>query len=114
MFGYRQNYHREKSQIFNFNSQFKIIFSCRQVLLGWGGLGDNGVRMKHTFFNQFSVPQLFLNQQQPFINLVNQILERIETGESTEELEKEIDEMVYRLYDLDEEEIRVIESKFIM
>jgi len=79
------------------------------------------------------IKQISLADQQPFIDLVDQILERKkmppEQGvmttcpkhptpcpkhptlcPDTSELERQIDEMVYKLYGLTEEEVRVVES----
>jgi len=61
-----------------------------------------------------SLPVLLLNQQtqQPLIDLVNQILiiktQNLEAD--TTSLETEIDQLVYKLYDLTEEEIKIIEE----
>jgi very-short-patch-repair endonuclease len=50
-------------------------------------------------------------QQQPFIDLVDIILEKKENNEDTSKEEKEIDMMVYKLYDLTEEEIKIVEGR---
>ncbi|MFC1613457.1 Eco57I restriction-modification methylase domain-containing protein [Patescibacteria group bacterium] len=51
-------------------------------------------------------------QQKPFINLVDQILKKKKDNPQadTGDLEKRIDEMVYELYGLTEEEIKVVEK----
>jgi adenine-specific DNA-methyltransferase len=58
-------------------------------------------------------------EQKPFIDLVNQILSLIQSPDyetdqtkqaKVKKLEKEIDKLVYKLYDLTEEEIRIIEG----
>ena len=51
------------------------------------------------------------NDQQPFILLVNKILEARQQGHETTGYEQEIDEMVYKLYELTEEEIKIVEGK---
>ncbi len=56
------------------------------------------------------IPSLSNLEQQPFINLVEQILVKKEKNEDTTDLENQIDQLVYRLYDLTEEEIAIIES----
>ncbi|MEB2330561.1 MAG: N-6 DNA methylase [Ignavibacteriaceae bacterium] len=50
--------------------------------------------------------------QKPFINLVDKILDAKKTNHvaDTSKLEKQIDELVYKLYDLTEEEIKIIEG----
>uniref|UniRef100_UPI0035941E3A hypothetical protein n=1 Tax=Geminocystis sp. TaxID=2664100 RepID=UPI0035941E3A len=60
------------------------------------------------------IPQNINNQkQQPLIKLVTKILNLKEENpdNDTTELEKEIDLLVYKLYDLTEEEINIIEGK---
>jgi len=52
-----------------------------------------------------------LKAQQPFVALVDQILELKKAGKDTQALEDEIDEMVYRLYDLTDEEIAIVEGR---
>lgn len=43
-------------------------------------------------------------------NLVGQILQKKEQNENTKHLEDKIDLMVYKLYDLTEEEIKIVEE----
>jgi len=49
--------------------------------------------------------------QQPFIDKVYQILSAKERGEDSSDLEREIDAMVYQLYELTAEEIAIVEGK---
>ena len=51
------------------------------------------------------------NQQQPFINLVDKILAEKKAGNDTRALEREIDLLVYGLYGLSDEEIKIIEGE---
>ena len=48
--------------------------------------------------------------QQPFVALVDQILELKKADKDTQDLENEIDRRVYRLYDLTAEEIAIVEG----
>ncbi|MDQ3022418.1 MAG: Eco57I restriction-modification methylase domain-containing protein [Bacteroidota bacterium] len=57
------------------------------------------------------IKDITLANQQPFINLVDKILESKKQGKDTTALEDEIDRMVYELYGLTEEEVRVVEGK---
>lgn len=50
------------------------------------------------------------NLQQPFITLVDKILADKKAGNDTSALEREIDVLVYGLYGLSEDEIRIIEG----
>ena len=87
-----------------------LFFFAVKNFYGGGGLGQTGVRMKHSFFENFVLTELSEPEQQPFINLVNQIIAKKELGEDTQALENEIDQMVYELYSLSEEEIRIVEE----
>ena len=51
--------------------------------------------------------------QKPFITLVDKILSAKESNAKadTSKLENQLDEMVYKLYELTEEEIAIIENK---
>ncbi|MFO0148215.1 MAG: Eco57I restriction-modification methylase domain-containing protein [Microcystis sp.] len=62
--------------------------------------------------SQLPIPKISQEQQQPIIVLVDQILtaKKSNPKADTSELEKEIDKIVYELYGLSEEEIRIIEG----
>jgi hypothetical protein len=57
------------------------------------------------------IPQISPKAQQPFIDLVNQILAKKAKGEDSTPEEREIDQLVYKLYDLTAEEIQIVEGK---
>ena len=48
--------------------------------------------------------------QKPFIDKVNQILALKKADKDTTKLEQEIDKMVYELYGLSDEEIKIVEE----
>jgi hypothetical protein len=75
-----------------------------------GGLGGKGYRYKKIFIEQLPIPQLTPQQQQPFIELVDKIIQAKQQGQDSHKYEKEIDQLVYQLYDLTTEEIAHIES----
>jgi type II restriction/modification system DNA methylase subunit YeeA len=52
-----------------------------------------------------------IEEQQPFIDLVDKILAKKENNEDTSAEEQEIDVLVYKLYDLTEEEIKMVEGR---
>jgi len=56
------------------------------------------------------IPQISEEEQAPFIELVDIILAKKEKGEDTKIEENKIDQLVYKLYDLTEEEIKIIEG----
>ena len=51
------------------------------------------------------------NQQIPIINLVDRILAKKECAKNTSDEEREIDQFVYKLYDLTPEEIKIVEGE---
>lgn len=75
-------------------------------------MGD-GFEFKVQYMKLMYVAQLPEQDQQPFINIVDKILDTKHKNPTmdTSTLEDEIDKMVYNLYSLTEEEIKIIESK---
>ncbi|MFR9498094.1 MAG: Eco57I restriction-modification methylase domain-containing protein [Rikenellaceae bacterium] len=72
------------------------------------------VAYRHYKYNieRLSVPQLLIEQQQPYIELVDNILQakQDDPQADTSTLEAEINKMIYDLYNLSEEEIDIIEN----
>lgn len=66
--------------------------------------------MSSTFVEKLPIVQLSLSKQKLIIELVDEILEAKRNGKKTESLEAQIDRLVYQLYDLTEEEIKIVES----
>jgi adenine-specific DNA-methyltransferase len=64
-------------------------------------------------FEKIPIPKISETDQQPFIELVEQILaeKEADADADTTALEKEIDRLVYKLYGLSEEEIILVEGK---
>jgi len=77
-----------------------LFFYSIKSFYGGGSLGDKGVRMKHTFFENFPVPQISEEQQKPFETMVDFILFAKEKGFDAEAdiFEQVVDNMVYDLY----------------
>jgi hypothetical protein len=84
-----------------------------------GGLGNTGIRYKKNFLEQLPVPEISQEQQKPFIQLVDQILSITKDDDylknpdkqaKVKKLEKEIDKLVYELYELTPEEIKIVEE----
>ncbi len=68
------------------------------------------------FENQVSklpIPKIEKNAQQPFIDKVNAIMQAKQNGADTSQLEQELDEMIYALYGLKEDEIEIIEKSTV-
>jgi adenine-specific DNA-methyltransferase len=59
---------------------------------------------------QLPIPKIEISKQQKFIKLVNDILVSKEKNEDTTIAENEIDKLVYQLYELTEDEIKIIEN----
>jgi len=73
-------------------------------------LSERQFRMLSIYVNEFPIPVIPQSEQQPFISLVEEILAKKEKNEDTTDLENQIDQLVYQLYDLTEEEIAIIEN----
>ncbi|GAB4465875.1 MAG: hypothetical protein OHK0057_03220 [Thermoflexibacter sp.] len=73
-------------------------------------LSERQFRMLAMYVNNFPIPPLTESEQQPFVALVEQILAKKEKGEDTTALEAQIDQLVYELYSLTEEEIKIVEN----
>ncbi len=59
----------------------------------------------------YAIPRISPKAQEPFIKLVDEILEKKKLSEETQELEDRIDKKVYELYELTSEEIAIVEGK---
>ena len=57
------------------------------------------------------IPNSDIKDQIPLIELVDNIISLKQQSQDTTELEKKIDEMVYELYGLTGEEIKIVEGK---
>lgn len=70
-----------------------------------------GGRKRYTkqYVEQVRIPEIPVEQQKPFVKLVDKILESKQKGLDTAALENEIDIMVYKLYNLTYEEVEIID-----
>lgn len=91
-----------------FNS--KLFFYSIKKYYGGGGLGETGVRMKHTFFEQFHCVQLKLFEQKVFTDIVVRII-NMNQEDIKDELTQNLDDLIYKLYNLNKDEIEFIESQ---
>jgi len=75
-------------------------------------LGNNVFRFFSQYIKQIPIPDISEELQNPIINLVNQILDtkKANPQADTTTLEAEIDQLVYELYGLTEEEIEIVEK----
>jgi len=76
--------------------------------------------LKHETIGAFPIKEIPLSDQQPFVTLVDCILaitkdedylQNSEKQAKVKALEREIDQLVYKLYSLTEEEIRIVEGE---
>ena len=70
------------------------------------------VNVKPTYLSQLPIPNISLNQQLPFIDRVEKIISLKKKNHDTTSLEKEIDVLVYKLYELTYEEVKIIDRDF--
>ena len=83
-------------------------------------LGEKGYRYIYEFVEQLPIPKISTSDQKPFIEIVDKILSITKSDNysvnptkqsKVKEYEKQIDQMVYKLYGLADEEIKIIEGK---
>ncbi len=80
-----------------------------------GGLGKEGYRYKKAFLENLPLPPITPSNE-AIVKQIEELVDKILKAKKqnlqadTSEWEKEIDKLVYRLYDLTEEEIRIIEG----
>jgi hypothetical protein len=78
----------------------KLFFYAVKMFYGGGGLGETGIRMKHTFFENHPMPNFSKKEQEKIQKLIHY---------PTENNLKIIDEMLFNFYQLDKAEIAFIE-----
>ncbi|EJB62730.1 class I SAM-dependent DNA methyltransferase [Helicobacter pylori] len=93
----------------------KLITFAFKTFYAGGGLGESGYRYKKAFIERLPIPQITEKNQEladKIIALVDKILQTKEKDPkaNTQKLEKEIDALVYQLYNLTDEEIKIIED----
>ncbi|MGL2854917.1 Eco57I restriction-modification methylase domain-containing protein [Helicobacter pylori] len=93
----------------------KLITFAFKTFYAGGGLGESGYRYKKAFIERLPIPQITKSNKptaDKIIVLVDKILQAKakDPKANTQELEKEIDALVYQLYNLTDEEIKTIED----
>ncbi|MCR6587516.1 DUF7149 domain-containing protein [Campylobacter insulaenigrae] len=81
-----------------------------------GNLGENGFRYKKAFLEKLPIPKINSKNEKlanKLVSLVDEILNLKEQDKNanTQELESQIDKIVYKLYNLTTDEIKIIEGK---
>lgn len=76
-------------------------------------LGSKAFRMKKIYLEELPVKQITEKEEKPFKKLVTKIMEmkKKDKEADTRELEEKIDHLVYQLYGLTEEEIKIVEAQ---
>ncbi|GAA7363537.1 class I SAM-dependent DNA methyltransferase [Helicobacter pylori] len=93
----------------------KLITFAFKTFYAGGGLGESGYRYKKAFIERLPIPKITPQNQElarKTTDCTKAILEAKEKDPkaNTQRLEKEIDALVYQLYNLTDEEIKIIEA----
>ncbi|GAA8939424.1 class I SAM-dependent DNA methyltransferase [Helicobacter pylori] len=93
----------------------KLITFAFKTFYAGGGLGESGYRYKKAFIERLPIPKITPKNQElarKTTACAKAILEAKEKDPkaNTQELEQEIDALVYQLYNLTDEEIKIIEE----
>ncbi|WP_288521083.1 Eco57I restriction-modification methylase domain-containing protein [uncultured Brachyspira sp.] len=115
-----ENFIAEKTNFIMTGENLKYIMSVLSSKLGFYifynfyseiTLGDVGFQYRKSSLEEFPIPEVDKKTEKEIINLVEKVIEGKKKGIDTRELEWEIDKIVYELYNLNENEIKVIEGK---
>ncbi|MGL2410151.1 DUF7149 domain-containing protein [Helicobacter pylori] len=93
----------------------KLITFAFKTFYAGGGLGESGYRYKKAFIERLPIPKITPKNQE-LADKITDYAERIlkskekDPKANTQRLEKEIDALVYQLYHLTDEEIKIIED----
>lgn len=94
----------------------KLITFAFKTFYAGGGLGESGYRYKKAFIERLPIPKITTKNQEladKITDCARRILQAKEKDPkaNTQRLEKEIDALVYQLYNLTDEEIKTIEDQ---
>ncbi|GAA8587765.1 class I SAM-dependent DNA methyltransferase [Helicobacter pylori] len=93
----------------------KLITFAFKTFYAGGGLGESGYRYKKAFIERLPIPKITPQNQKLADKITDGAKAILEAKEkdpkaNTQKLEKEIDALVYQLYNLTDEEIKTIEE----
>ncbi|WRG06891.1 class I SAM-dependent DNA methyltransferase [Helicobacter pylori] len=93
----------------------KLITFAFKTFYAGGGLGESGYRYKKAFIERLPIPKITEKNQELADKITDGAeailaLKEKDPKANTQQLEKEIDALVYRLYHLTDEEIKIIED----
>ncbi|WP_017283083.1 class I SAM-dependent DNA methyltransferase [Helicobacter pylori] len=94
----------------------KLITFAFKTFYAGGGLGESGYRYKKAFIERLPIPKITPQNQELAHKITDGAKSILEAKEkdpkaNTQKLEKEIDALVYQLYNLTDEEIKTIEER---
>ena len=95
-------------------NSYAVTFAFKKYYAG-GGLGQDGYRYKKAFLENLPIPPLTW-QNEPLVKQIESLVDKIisikkqNPQEDTSAYEREIDQLVYKLYELTDEEIRLVEG----
>ncbi len=97
-----------------FNLKYLTALLNSKLVAFWlrykGKMQGNNYQIDKEPLVNIPIPKISKPAQQPFIALVDKILTAKQQGQDTSTLETQIDQMVYKLYDLTDDEIKIIEE----
>lgn len=77
-----------------------------------GGLGENGYRYKKVFLENLPIPQITSEIEDIFLSKVSKIQQLKYEGKETSNIEEELDILIYKAYEINQEEIEIIKKSF--
>ncbi|GAA8244605.1 class I SAM-dependent DNA methyltransferase [Helicobacter pylori] len=94
----------------------KLITFAFKTFYAGGGLGESGYRYKKAFIERLPIPKITSKNQELARKITDGakqilVLKEKDPKANTQRLEKEIDALVYQLYNLTDEEIKIIEDE---
>jgi hypothetical protein len=87
-----------------FNS--RLFFYAMKAFYGGGALGSTGIRMKHTFMAKFPIFPLDCQTESALIELVDIVVAHHDTKDAM----KQIDQLIFKIYKLDNADMQAISS----
>ena len=99
----------------NYSLKFLLAVLNSKIIYKWlyyrGKRKGEMLELYQEPLSKIPISKIPESEQQPFIELVDKILLDKKAGRDTKELEEKIDQLVYKLYELTEEEIKLVEGK---
>jgi len=86
----------------------KVINYYFSLKCGTSGMGTN--RWKKVYIVEIPIPKIPETEQQPYKKLIDIILQKKSEGKDTQKEEDEIDRFVYKLFNLTNDEIAMVEA----